>query len=446
MIAALQILPINGPSIKDLLLQNLTLKARIDSLNIVIDSLLSTNEKLLGKEEENNEDPESQIEPEERNYTQEVTDSLMDVWMKSRRAMDLSDTEGYDMDSVRFNSNVSDTVMMERLKAMNPFITLPFNSTVKNYMILYSEKMPAKMGYLLGASEYYMPIFEEILDKYSLPLELKYMTIVESMLNPTARSRAGARGLWQFMYGTAKSYGLTITSFVDERLDVEKAADAAARYLADSYRVFGDWNLAISSYNCGAGNVQKAIRYAGSRDFWKIYPYLPRETRGYVPAFVGAMYAMTYYREYGLKPDDVGTPAATDTFEIKKNLHFKQIEEVVGIPIQTLKDLNPQYIHDIIPGNSGVCILKIPYNWSQNFMSVDRDSLYNHKLNELMSPQIIKGIESAGSGNRIVYKVRKGDTLGRIAAKHHTTVKKLMKWNHLRSSNIRIGQKIYIYR
>jgi len=446
LVIILQILS-SSPTKRELMLQNINLQAKIDSLSIVIDSLVATNASLR---EEVKIEKEKEIEAEkeiaEINYTEEVTDSLMSVWFNSRKSLDLSTTDGYDMDSVRFSSNVSDSVMMERLKAINPFITLPFNSTVKNYMILYSEKMAARMGYILGASEYYMPIFEEILSKYDLPLELKYMSIIESMLNPVAQSRVGARGMWQFMYGTAKLYGLKITSFVDERLDVEKAADAAARYLRDSYRVFGDWNLAISSYNCGAGNVQKAIRYAGSREFWKIYPYLPRETRGYVPAFVGAMYAMNYYREYGLKPDDVGMPAATDTFLVSRNLHFKQITEVVGIPQQTLKDLNPHYIHEIIPGNSGTCVLKIPYNWSSAFISANSDSLYNHKLNELMSPQIIKNIETSGSGSRIVYKVRNGDTLGKIAMRHHTTVKKIMKWNHMRSTNIRVGQKIYIYR
>ena len=179
------------------------------------------------------------------------------------------------------------------------------------------------MGTILGLCKYYMPIFEETFNKYNLPDELKYMAIIESALNPVAVSRAGAKGMWQFMFRTAQLYGLEINSFVDERLDPFKSADAAARYLIDSYNVFGDWNLAISSYNCGSGNINKAIRRSGGkRDFWSVYNYLPRETRGYVPAFVGAMYAIKYSKEYGLVPASVQMPAQLDTFEIHKNLHF----------------------------------------------------------------------------------------------------------------------------
>lgn len=434
---------ISGPSRKELLLENLSLKSRVDSLSAVIDSLLTLRTEPEEAAAPRQEESVAEKAPE---YSQAVTDSLMDIWYNTRKPLDLSLSQGYDMDSVKFASNVPDDVMIQRLKDINAFITLPFNSTVKNYMILYSEKMHDQMGRILGLAEFYFPIFEEILAKYDMPLELKYMAIIESKLNPVAQSRAGARGMWQFMYGTAKAYGLKITSFIDERLDVEKAADAAARYLLDSYKVFGDWNLAISSYNCGAGNVQKAIRRAGSREFWSIYPFLPRETRGYVPAFVGAMYAMNYFREYGIQSEEVGMPAVTDTFEIKKNLHFKQIDEVVGISTETLKNLNPQYTHDIIPGNSGTCILKLPYNCSAAFMAADPDSLYNHKLNELMSPQILKNIETAGNGSRIAYKVKSGDYLGRIAARYNVSVKQLMKWNRLKNTNLRIGQIIYIYK
>ena len=254
-------------------------------------------------------------------------------------------------------------------------------------------------------------------------------------------------GIWQFMYRTGKLYGLKINSFMDERLDVEKSADAAARYLRDAYSVFGDWNLAICSYNCGSGNVVKAIKRAdGKMDFWSIYPYLPRETRGYVPAFIGAMYAFHYAKEYGLQPADVGMPAKVDTFEIRRNLHFKQINEVVGVPLETVKILNPQYTHDIIPGNSGTCILNLPYAWTGPFLAADQDSLYLHRAGELLNAQVLKNIEESGGETRITYKVKSGDYLGKIAQKNHCTVAQLKKWNHLRSDKLRIGQILYIYR
>ncbi len=435
----------------------LAYQAKIDSLWLVIDSLETRLKELdslqgtfvqpEGMEEVFRELPREEGAPLRENARPEgeSTDSLRSVWYHQRRLSDYS-TPDFDLDSVRFTSDVSDEVMMERLRKMNSFITLPFNETVKNYMVLYSEKMPSRMGRVLGLSTYYLPIFEEAFDRYHMPLELKYMAIIESMLNPVAESRAGARGMWQFMYRTGRMYGLRINSFVDERLDVEKAVDAAARYLSDAYSTFGDWSLAISSYNCGSGNVAKAIRRAGgSRDFWDIYPYLPRETRGYVPAFVGAMYAMTYYKEYGLVPEAVSLPASTDTVMIRRNLHFKQINEVVGVPMEDLKNLNPQYIHDIIPGNEGEYVLKLPFNMTSAFLAVNPDSLYNHKSSELLNPQILKNIKDSGAEVRTAYRVKDGDYLGRIASRYHVSVSQLMKWNHLRSSSIRAGQILYIY-
>lgn len=421
--------------------ENDKLKATLDSLLNLVDSL--RERKYLEDTElaavfEGNED-------DSREYTQEMTDSLLHKWYQQAYA-NTSNIE-YDMDSVRFTSDVSDEEMMRRLKEMNSFITLPFNETVKNYMILYAEKMPTKMSRVLGLSNYYFPIFEETLNRYDLPVELKYMSIIESMLNVRATSRAGARGLWQFMYKTGRSYGLEINSFVDERMDVEKAVDAAARYLRDAYNIFGDWALAISSYNCGAGNVSKAIRRAGgSRDFWSIYDYLPRETRGYVPAFVAAMYAMTYYREYGLVPMEVGMPAQTDTIEIRRNLHFNQINAVVGVPMEDLRNLNPQYTHDIIPGDSKPYILNLPFNWTASFLEVNRDSLYNYKADSLMSEKVLKEAKSASTEERVSYRVKSGDYLGRIASRYGVTVTQLKNWNHLRSTNLRVGQVLYIYR
>ena len=279
-------------------------------------------------------------------YTSEVSDSLLNIWYTHRT---LSDELSIELpDTIKFESNVPDSVYIDRIKKMNSFITLPYNDIVKGYIIRYSEKMVSTMPKILALCEYYMPIFEETFNRYDMPEELKVMAIIESAMNPLAVSKVGAKGMWQFMYQTAKIYKLHIDSFVDERLDPVKSADAAARYLKDAYQIFGDWNLAIASYNCGAGNVNKAIRRSGSRKFWDIWPYLPKETRGYVPAFVGALYTLNYYKEHGIKPEAIEMPVHTDTFQIKKMLHLKQVSEITGAPLEELKNLNPQYRHEII--------------------------------------------------------------------------------------------------
>ena len=416
----------------------------------VLDSLLSELEntrtviRYQDVQEVEGELATEELAPED--YTVDVTDSLLSIWYLHKKLQAESSRE-YDMDSVHFHSNVTDKEYLRRLADMNSFITLPFNETVRNYMILYSEKMPTKMGSMLALSQYYFPIFEEIFDKYGLPKELKYMAIIESALNPVAVSRAGAKGMWQFMYNTAKMYGLTINSFVDERLDPVKSADAAARYLMDAYKIFGDWNLAISSYNCGSGNVSKAMRRSGSREFWPVYDYLPRETRGYVPAFVGAMYAFTYYREHGLKPDSLSMPVQVDTFHIRRMLHFKQVNALTGVPVEMLKNLNPQYVHDIIPGTSKEeYVLRLPYQYTAKFIE-NEDSVYAYNANEYFSPATLQNIAVSGSASsqRVSYKVKSGDYLGKIASRYHVTVKQLMEWNHLRNTNLRIGQVLYIY-
>ena len=387
-------------------------------------------------------------------YTDDVTDSLLSIWYLHRQIRENPQSE-YNMDSVHFTSGVPDQVLIERLQRMNSFIQLPYNETVKNYMVLYSEKMPTRMGQILGLSQYYMPIFEEAFRKYGLPMELKYMAIIESAMNPLAVSRVGATGMWQFMHSTARNYGLRIDSYIDDRMDPVASVDAAARYLRDAYRIFGDWSLAISSYNCGSGNVNKAIKRAGRRDFWSIYPYLPRETRGYVPAMVGAMYAVNYAKEYGLEPTPVQMPAHIDTFMINKNLHFRQISEVIGVPIDDLRDLNPQYYKDIVPGNQGEQVLRLPFNYSNAFLD-SQDTIYKYKAAEMFSGSIDDGRNarpaaasrpaSSGGGQWVYYKVRRGDNLGKIAARNHTTVKNIKSWNGLKSDRIREGQQLKVGR
>ena len=289
--------PSGAQSKKVLKKENEHLRATLDSLRRALDSLQASISQdsdamaLLDMLEENDRKTAAGLDPED--YNPDITDSLLTAMYRQKHGDTVSVDHGFDMDSVNLTSNLPDSVITERLARLNSFITLPFNQTVRNYIVLYSEKMPSKMAQILGLCEYYMPIFEETFNKYNLPEELKYMAIIESALNPFAVSRSGAKGIWQFMYHSAIFYGLKIDSYIDERLNPIKSVDAAARYLKDSYALFGDWNLAISSYNCGPGNVNKAIRRAGGkRDFWSVYDYLPRETRGFVPAFVGAMYAI----------------------------------------------------------------------------------------------------------------------------------------------------------
>ena len=430
--------------------QNRRLQEMVDSLQLELERCRaelqytdSLSGELLSMYEENEDKSAAGLNPED--YTVEVSDSLLNIWYTHKVASD-EETEVYDMDSIKFESNVPDEVYIARIKKMNSFISLPYNDIVKNYIILYSEKMPTKMSHILGLCQYYMPIFEEIFNKYEIPEELKAMAVIESAMNPLAVSRAGAKGMWQFMYSTAKMYGLHIDSFVDERLDPVKSAEAAAQYLKDAYEIFGDWNLAIASYNCGAGNVNKAIRRSGGkRAFWDIWPYLPRETRGYVPAFVGALYTMTYYKEHGIRPETIEIPAHIDTLKINKQLHLRQVADLTSAPIEELKNLNPQYRHEIIPGESREYILRIPYSYTNAFIEYE-DSVYRHKADEYFNPVTIKKIKDGGDGERIIYRVKSGDYLGRIASRHRCTVAQIKRWNNLKSNNISIGQRLVIYR
>ena len=452
----------NGKSKKQLLRENELLQQRIRDLeeeilwlkNDAAKDTLDSEAMAAYESSEGDDILAGDIAPED--YTQEITDSLLSVWYLLRQNQRLHEGDNFNMDSVRYTTNLPDTVLIGRLQRMNSFITLPYNETVKNCMILYSERMPKKMCNMLGLSKYYMPIFEETFRKYDLPLELKYLSIIESALNPNAVSRVGATGMWQFMYATAKGYGLEIDSFVDERRDPFKSVDAAARYLRDAYHIFGDWSLAISSYNCGSGNVNKAIKRAGGRrDFWDIYPYLPKETRGYVPLMVGAMYAINYAKEYGLEATPIQLPERVDTFKIRKNLHFRQISEVIGIPLSDLRDMNPQYYKDIIPGNQGEYILRLPFYYSSDFLEM-QDSIYKYKTNEIFASSVDVNRPSRSSSYGSTssstttqwkyYKVKRGDSLGKIASRNHVSINQLKSWNGLRSNTIREGQRLKVGR
>lgn len=371
-------------------------------------------------------------------------DSLLSIYYMQRRLNDYD--PNINLDDVEYTSNIPDSVYIRRLEEMNSFITLPYNSVVKNYIIQYTEKMPTAVGKILGLSAYYMPIFEEIFTSYGLPQELKAMAVIESALNPTAVSRASAKGMWQFIYPTARHYGLTINSFVDERLDPIKSTYAAAQYMKDAYEIFGDWALAIASYNCGAGNVNKAIRRSGnSKDFWEIYYYLPRETRGYVPAFVAALYTLKYYKEHNLQPEPIALPPHVDTIHVHKMLHLEQVSALTGIKLQELKDLNPQYVHNIIPGNEAEYILRLPYNYTNAFIDHEKE-IYDYQADKYFNSVELKKIKDGGDGERIVYRVKSGDVLGKIAMRYGTTVAKIKRWNGLKSDRIRVNQRLIIYR
>ena len=427
--------------------ENIRLQSRIDSLRNELEvyrTRLQEADSIKNALLEPSECAQTQeaYKPEIEEYTETVSDSLLHAWYNQKNTEEY--VQEINLDSVKLTSSIPDSVYIRRLKEMNSFITLPYNDIVRGYLIHYSEKMKSGMKRIIGLSSYYMPIFQETFDRHGLPEELKAMAIIESALNPTAVSRAGAKGMWQFMYNTAKLYGLHIDSFVDERLDPVKSADAAARYLKDAYKIFGDWNLAIASYNCGAGNVQKAIKRAGSRQFWDIWPFLPRETRGYVPAFVGALYALKYHKEHGIEALAVPMPAHTDTFKIRKMVHLKQVSELTGAPLEELQSLNPQYRHNIIPGNDREYILRIPYKFTDAFIAHE-DSLHRHKDSIYFNPLTIKKIKDGGDGQRIVYKVKSGDYLGKIATRYRVTVTQIKKWNGLKSNNISIGQRLVIY-
>ena len=405
-------------------------------------------------EEELSGENENKVSAGVEELTPGNTDTLLTQWYMHRQS-NIPGREQFDMDSVVFTTDVPDSVLMRRLEEMNSFITLPFNETVKKFMILYSEKMPAKMSEIMGLAQYYFPLIEETFRRYDIPLELKYVAIIESAFNPRAESRVGAKGMWQFMYRTALSYGLRIDSYADERMDPLASMDAAARYFKDAYRIFGDWSLAISSYNCGSGNVNKAIKRAGGkRDFWSIYEYLPRETRGYVPAMVGAMYAFRYANEYGLRPAPMSLPTYVDTFHIHKNLHFSQISEVLGIPLADVRDLNPQYYNDIVPGAHSDEVIRLPFNYSSSFLDM-QDSIYRYKADILFATKVEDGRETvngravqtarpSATPQWVYYKVKSGDNLGKIAIKYHTSVRQLKSWNNLRSDRIAIGQRLKV--
>lgn len=374
-------------------------------------------------------------------------DSLLNDW-KAKTYIDLSK----DCSTSTINPTFSDSIYIDRLSRMPVIMEMPYNDIVRKFIDTYTIRLRNQVSFMLSACNFYMPIFEEALDAYNLPLELKYLPIIESALNPSAVSRAGATGLWQFMLTTGKLYGLESNSLVDERRDPIKATWAAARYLKDMYNIYKDWNLVIAAYNCGPGNVNKAIRRAGGKtDYWAIYNYLPRETRGYVPAFIAANYVMTYYCKHNICPMETNIPQATDTVLVNRNLHFEQIADICHIPLEEIKSLNPQYKRNIVPGNTKPYILRLPTEAISSFID-NQDTIYNHRSTELFKNRRTvasvgtRSKATAGDGELTYYKIKQGDTLGTIARKFGVSVRQLRSWNGLRNNNIRAGRRLKIYK
>lgn len=423
-------------------------------------------------------------------------DSLINEWMAKKYLY--PDTTCANPD---YNPTFTTEEYQERLRRLPVVMEMPYNSVVQKFIDQYSGRLRRTVSYALGAGNFYIPIFEEALDYYGLPLELKYLPVIESALEPKAKSPAGAVGLWQFMLATGKRYDLKVNSLIDERQDPYKSSWAAARYLRDLYKIYRDWNLVIAAYNCGPTNVNKAIHRAnGVRDYWTIYPYLPSETRGYVPAFIAANYIMNYYCEHNICPMKTKLPITTDTVTIMRDLHMQQVAELCNIDVEAIQALNPQYRTQLIPGSSGPMTLCLPTETLNTFIDL-KDSVYNYRVDELLTRRSCVEVddrldnrsvaskrraarqqsvsESSSSSRRSASKsssrkssrssssksssrssrssrkskkvkssasttVRKGDTLIEIAHRNGTTVEKLKKKNKIKGNMIKPGQKLKV--
>ena len=336
-----------------------------------------------------------------------------------------------------------------RLSRLPNVVNMPYNNVVQKFIDLYSGRLRNSVAVMLGASNFYNPIFEEALESYQVPLELKYLPIIESALNPTAVSRAGAVGLWQFMITTGKQYGLEVTSLIDERRDPIKASYAAAHYLHDLYSIFGDWTLVIAGYNCGPNNITKAIKRAGgATDYWTIYPYLPAETRGYVPAFIAANYIMNYYCDHNICPVNTKLPMGTDTIQVNRNIRMERISELCGITSEELRALNPQYRTTLIPGDAQTCTLRMPTAAINAFIEAG-DSIYvppTEVVAQIDVPVVEQPRAKKGksSGKAKYATVRNGDTLGKIAARNGTSVANLRRLNGIKGNTVYAGRKIRV--
>lgn len=350
--------------------------------------------------------------------------------------------------------DASDEVYIKRLSQMPTVIEMPYNQIVRSYINMYTQRRRELVESMLGMSLYYMPIFEQALERHGLPLELRYLPVIESALNPDAVSRVGATGLWQFMLPTARGLGLEINSLVDERRDPYASSEAAAKYLKQLYEMYNDWSLAIAAYNCGPGNVNKALRRAGgeNKDFWSIYYFLPQETRGYVPAFIAANYVMTYYNQHNISPALAKRPIITDSIHVNKRVHFNQVASVLDIPVEELRVLNPQYRKDIIPGDIRPYSLVLPSMQVYSYI-MSEDSIISHDASLYAQRTVVEPTPLDYVDPNMEYttklvvkrhKVKRGETLSKIAAKYGVTVGEIKKWNGMRKNTVARGKVLKI--
>lgn len=364
-------------------------------------------------------------------------DELLTGWAKK---MHLTQSCNYSEDGL---VTYPDSVYINRLYALPTSMEMSYNPLVRKYIEMYARRRK-QVSYMLGEGKYYFPLFEQELDKQGLPLELKYLPVIESALNPIARSRVGATGLWQFMLGTGRMYDLEINSLVDERSDPRRSTEAAVRYLKVLYDIYKDWNLVIAAYNCGPGNVNKAMRRSGGMsDYWAIYPYLPRETRGYVPIFIAATYIMNYYDKHEICPAQGNLPVMMDSLVINKNLHFQQIADMINISVDDLRAYNPQFKQDIVPGAYKPYVLNMPLTKVTAFID-KQDTIYTHRATELFTHRKEAGLDVVGGAAGLTHKVRRGDTLSGIARRYGVTLAQLKRWNGLKSNTAAVGRVLKV--
>ena len=377
-------------------------------------------------------------------------DSLVNTWyVKIAIKNNLGEYQG---DTIPLQC--PDSVYINRLSKINSIISLPFNNIIRNHIEVYTIRQREKFSAVLGLRDYYFPMIEDVFDSYGLPAELKYMAVIESAINPgVVNRRSGATGLWQFMYSTGRMYGLTINSVVDERRDPLKATHAAARYIKDLYQIYNDWILVIAAYNCGPGNVNKAIKRSGNKkDYWGIYYKLPRETRGYIPQYIAAAYAVNYFAEHNIVPLPLNIPVATDTIMVNKDIHLAQISEVLGIPLGELYALNPQYKTGFVPGSSKPQTLTLPMNHLGDFINLNdtirqyKPDLYLSKSTLIADPTRSSYISTDIKGKtKLIYTVKDRDNIGFVSEWYKVGLSDLRNWNNINRNNIRVGQKLVVY-